>query len=189
MSNSLLESNSLLVLIAVHNSESAYKQLFKFLFPSLYRFCYLLLKSRELAEEVASDVMITIWLKRKKLPEIQNIRGYAFVIARNLSINMLHKDERWKLISLDDVQVEIILNTLDPEQMLINNELRKELENAIQHLPARCKLVFKLIKENGLSYKKTAEILNISTKTVDAHLVTAGKKLSSLLKKETDLSG
>ena len=187
MSKSLIDLNDLLGHIALHNSESAYKQLFKFLFPSLYRLCYFLLKSRELAEEAASDVMITLWQKREKLPEIHNIKGYAFVIARNLSINMLHKDARWKLISLDDVEVEIVLNTLDPEQVLINNELRKNLETAMQNLPARCKLVFKLIKEEGLTYKKTAELLNISIKTVDAHLVNAGKKLAFYLGQESNL--
>jgi len=173
--------------IALYDSESAYQQLFKSLFPSLYRFCYCLLRSRELAEETANDVMITLWRNRQRLMDIQNISVYAFVIARNLSLNTLNRHSRRELVSLDDIQVDIALDTMDPEQILINEELKRKLEHATETLPSRCKLVFKLIKEDGLSYRETADILNISVKTVDAHLVTAVKRLTAILKTEFKL--
>lgn len=179
--------NSLISHIALYDSESSYEQLFKWLFPSLYRFSYCLLKSRELSEEVASDVMISLWKNRQKLLEVENVRVYAFVIARNLSLNALSKHARQELVSIDDIQVEVALDSLNPEQLLINGELKKKLEQATQSLPGKCQLVFKLIKEDGLSYKETASILNISVKTVDAHLVTAVKKLTTILKMEFNL--
>ncbi|MNY30490.1 ECF RNA polymerase sigma-E factor [compost metagenome] len=83
--------------------------------------------------------------------------------------------------------MEVALDSLNPEQLLINGELKKKLEQATQSLPGKCQLVFKLIKEDGLSYKETASILNISVKTVDAHLVTAVKKLTTILKMEFNL--
>jgi len=89
---------------------------------------------------------------------------------------------------LDDIEVDVIFDTQTPEQILINDELKKKLEVAIQALPTRCKLVFKLIKEDGLSYKEAADILNISVKTVDAHLVTSIKKLTSTLRVEFHLT-
>ncbi len=173
--------------IALYNSQNAYKQLFKILFPALFRFSFSLLKSRELAEEVASDVMIALWRSRLKLLEIDNIKVYAFVITRNLSLNCLNKNSRHQSTSLDDIEIDVLLDNLTPEQIFINDELKKKLETATQALPNRCKLVFKLIKEEGLSYKETAAILNISTKTVDAHLVTAIKKLTEILKVEFNL--
>jgi RNA polymerase sigma-70 factor (family 1) len=187
MPRPLPDLTGLMSQITLYSNEDAYKQLFRILYPSLYRFCYCLLKSREMAEETANDVMITLWRNREKLTEIQNIRVYSFVIARNLSLNILNRGKKQQLLSLDDIKVEIVLETMDPEQLLINEELKKKLENATQSLPSRCKLVFKLIKEDGLSYRETAEILNISVKTVDAHLVTAVKKLTAILKKEFKL--
>jgi RNA polymerase sigma-70 factor (family 1) len=185
MSNPLPE---LLSYIALHNNQDAYKQLFKILFPSLFRFSFCLLKSRELAEEVASDVMITLWRNRVNLHHVENIKVYAFVIARNLSLNTLNKHNRHVHISIDDIDVKIFSDNLTPEQIFINDELKKKLEMATQALPARCKLVYKLIKEDGLSYKETATILNISIKTVDAHLVTAIKKLTTVFKSEFNLT-
>jgi len=124
---------------------------------------------------------------RLKLLEVENIKVYAFVIARNLSLNILNKNAKQSMVSIEDIEIEVFLDNLTPEQIFINEELGKKLEIAIQALPNRCKLVFKLIKEEGLSYKDTATILNISTKTVDAHLVTAIKKLTTILKSEFNL--
>lgn len=187
MSKHPTDINNLICQIALYDSEPAYKQLFKRLFPAIYRFCFYLLKSRESAEEVASDVMITLWRNRQKLMEVENLKVYAFVIARNLSLNALSKLSKREVVSLDDLQIDLMLDTHNPEQILINGELKRKLELATQSLPGRCKLVFKLIKEDGLSYKETASILNISTKTVDAHLVTAVKKLTAILKVEFKL--
>ena len=188
MPKPLSDLNDLISHIVTYNSETAYKQLFKSLFPLVYRFSYCLLRCREQAEEVASDVLITIWRNRHKLLEIQNIKVYAFVIARNLSLNILSKNLNRKFVSLDDIEVDLVISSMNPEQILINEELKDKLEEATQTLPSRCKLVFKLIKEDGLSYKETAAILNISTKTVDAHLVTAVKKLTAILQVEFKLS-
>lgn len=187
MSNHLPDLNHLVSQIALDNNQHAYKKLFKLLFPSLFRFSFTLLNSRELAEEVASDVMFALWKSRVKLREIENLKVYAFVIARNLSLNTLNKNAKHTLVSIEDIEIEVFLDNLTPEQIFINEELGKKLEIAIQALPSRCKLVFKLIKEEGLSYKDTATILNISTKTVDAHLVTAIKKLTPILKTEFNL--
>ena len=188
MCKQLPDLKNLVNSIALHNTQKEYKKLFDLLFPSLYRFAYSLLKSKEQAEEVASDVMIALWYDRQTLIHIENIKVYAFVIARNKSLNILKKQARQEIIALDDIDIELVLNAPTPEQILINDELKEKLESAVQSLPSKCKLVFKLVKEEGLSYKETAEILKISVKTVDAHLVTAVKKLACCLQIEFNLA-
>ncbi|MBW4889237.1 sigma-70 family RNA polymerase sigma factor [Mucilaginibacter sp. HMF5004] len=173
--------------IAVNNSEQAYKRLFTLLFARLNRFAYSILKCNELAEEVASDVMITIWRNRGNLLSIQNITVYAFVVAKNKSLNMLKQNNQAKLISIDDIEFDVSFDNLTPEQILINGELKKKIEGAVQSLPPKCKSVFKLIKEDGLSYKEVAEILNISIKTVDAQMVTATRKICLIVRAEYNL--
>jgi RNA polymerase sigma factor (sigma-70 family) len=48
-------------------------------------------------------------------------------------------------------------------------------------LPPRCRLIFKLVKEDGLSYKEVGSILDVSVKTVDTQLYLALKKLAAIL--------
>lgn len=168
--------------MAIHNNEDSYKQLFQLLFTSLFRLSFSMLKNREQAEEIGSDVMFRLWQNRIELLEIDNIKVYALTIARNMSLNLLRIKGRVKIISLDDIYLEKADRVLAPDQILINHQNEQILRESILALPTRCKIVFKLIKEEGLSYKEVAEVLNISPKTVDAHLVTAMKKLSEALK-------
>ncbi len=48
---------------------------------------------------------------------------------------------------------------------------------AIQKLPPRCKIIYKLIREDGLRYKEVADILHLSVKTIDAQMTIATKKI------------
>jgi RNA polymerase sigma-70 factor (ECF subfamily) len=66
----------------------------------------------------------------------------------------------------------------DVEDRLISTEVAQLIEKAIRELPARCQLIFRLVKMDGLSYKEVAGLLEISSKTVDAQLAIAIKKLS-----------
>ena len=172
--------------ISKNQSEASYKKLFCLLYNPLFRFSLPMVKSRELADEVASDVLIKLWQKREDLMYIENIQVYALVIARNLSLNAIKKNTRSLIIPLNDRSTEINHDILTPEEILINSQDKNKIEKSVEGLPTRCKLVFKLIKEEGLSYKEVAEVLNISVKTVDAHLVTAMKKLTSALNVNAD---
>jgi len=182
-----LELNTLIQEMTMTNSESAYKALFKILFNPLRNFSFSIVKSSELAEEVASDVLFMLWYNREKLCEVKNIRYYAFTSAKNKSLNILKKDFGKHVISLNEIDVDIHIDYFNPELILLQGELKQQLEDAIKTLPKQCKLVFKLIKEDGFSYKDVAEMLEISPKTVDAHLVNAIKKLSVILRTEFNI--
>ena len=188
MPENLSDLTDIVNAIAIHDSYSAYKKLFGLLFPSIKRFSYSLLKSPQLAEEVASDVMITLWRKRKTITSISNIKAYSFVIAKNLSLNILRKNSGGSVVSLDDVSINLQIDNTTPEWILINDELRKSLNNAINELPTQCKIIFRLVKEDGLSYKDVSEILDVSVKTVDSQLVIANRRLSLAIRKEFNLT-
>ncbi len=55
------------------------------------------------------------------------------------------------------------------------------MNQAVDSLPRQCKIIFNLIKEEGLKYKEVAEILNLSSRTVETQLVRAMKKLDKIL--------
>ena len=184
MSPTFINGLKLLVCeMAINNSEDSFRKLFVSLFPTLFRFSRSMLKSKEQAEEIASDVMFRLWQNRMDLLHIENIQVYALVITRNLSLNLIKKNAKTRMISLADAEADSNPAQQDPEGILISHQHADHVETAIQALPTRCRLVFRLIREEGMSYKEVAEILTISPKTVDAHLVTAMRKLADSLTK------
>ena len=57
------------------------------------------------------------------------------------------------------------------------SEIEKKLNNCVNELSPQCVMVFKLIKEEGFSYKKVSGILEISQNTIETHMRIALKKI------------
>ncbi len=164
--------------IALFNDEPAYKQLFFLFYNPLKRFACSFLHSRESSEEIVSDVFIKLWEKRKTLAEIENLRVYLYISTKNTALNYLDKQKRLPFTGFTDTEMEFPSTALNPEEQMITAEMMKQIRNAVNALPPRCRLVFKLVREDGLPYKEVADILNISIKTIDNQLAIALKKIS-----------
>jgi RNA polymerase sigma-70 factor (family 1) len=172
----------LLQKIQEHDDQQSFKKLYQLLFFRLYQFAYSYVHSKESAEEVVNDVFLSLWQKRKTLDAINNINVYLYVAVKNASLNWLRKNKHVFTVSMDELATDHLHLVPNPELMLITRELQLHIREAIEQLPPRCKIIFKLIKEDGLSYKEVASILEVSVKTVDTQLYLALKKLSKILK-------
>ncbi|MDB5159500.1 MAG: polymerase sigma-70 factor [Mucilaginibacter sp.] len=171
---------------ALHD-EQVFKELYREYFVKLYRFAVSLVHSRESAEEIVHDVLINLWKKRSSFQEIENLNTYLYVSVKNLSLNYLRN--QGNRIYVDD---EVLYNktaycTVDPESVMISKEKVEALNYFINNLPLKCKLIFKLIKDDGMKYKEVAALLNISVKTVENQLVIAIKKISVAIRKSDAL--
>jgi len=167
--------------IADYEDQVSYKKIFFYFFLPLKSFSYSIIKSKELAEEIVSDALIEIWAKRKQLAEIADLKMYLYVSVKNASFRKLQQTKRTFTFSLDEVIVEFTSAYENAETILLNLELSQKIDAAIQQLPQRCKLIFKLAKEDNLKYKEIALLLNISIKTIDHQLSIAVKKIASTL--------
>jgi RNA polymerase sigma-70 factor (family 1) len=167
--------------IAVYEDETAYKELFFILFNSLTRFATGIVHSREIAEEIVSDVFIGIWADRAKLNTIDDLQLYIFVAVKNNSVRKAKQLHKRTTVSIDEIDVEMESLYQNPEQRLISAETVTRIEAAINHLPQRARLIFKLAKEDNMRYKDIAALLNISVKTVDNQLAIALKKITTTL--------
>ncbi|MBN9385813.1 MAG: RNA polymerase sigma-70 factor [Chitinophagaceae bacterium] len=165
--------------IALCDDMAAYRKLYDSLHRELFLFSYSIIKSREVAEEIVSDVFIKLWRIRNELPAIENLTVFMYTIARNLSINHITRNYKYPKVSLDTIEVENIATFDNGEELFISAELSRRVGLAIQGLPSQCKLVFQLAREHGLKYREVAAILNISELTVRNQLVIAAKKIAA----------
>ena len=165
--------------IARNDDTAAYKELFVSFYNPLLRFAVTLVKSREQAEEVVSDVFINIWEKRKRINSISHLKVYLFIAVKNTSLNYLSRQNKNLTDSVDEAGMDFKSIYFDPEQLMVTAEMVARIKAAIEELPPKCKLIFKLIKEEELKYRDVADILNISTKTVESQIAIALKKIGN----------
>lgn len=176
------EPNDRLLLAAVAvDDQAAYKTLFESYYDRLHRLALLITRSKELSEEIVSDVFIALWRNRSNAMDIGNLRVYLYIATRNTAMNYQKKLQKKPIVLLDDLDIDLADPYSNPEQAYITREMDARIRAAIDALPPRCKMVFKLVKEDGLSYKEAAEVLGLSVGTVDNQLVIAVKKIASAL--------
>ena len=176
-----INDKELIQRIAEHNDEQAFKALFVDRYAYLLSFATSILQVKPLAEEVVSDVFISIWENRAQLISIDNISLYLYVSVRNRSLNALEKLKRERTIWIEETNVEFRGFVVDPMHTMISAENMNEIKKAITSLPPKCQLIFKLVKEDGLSYKEAAELLELSVKTIENQMGIALKKLAEAL--------
>src|SRR5688572_4158033 len=127
--------------IALCEDMKAYRQLYELLYERLFWFSYSFVKSREVAEEIVSDVFIKLWKIRQELRSIENLTVFLYIIAKNYSLNYITKKYKHPQVSLDEIQLEIV-STINPEELYISAELGNKIREAIAQLPAQCRLIF-----------------------------------------------
>ncbi len=124
--------------------------------------------------------MLKLWDLGPALLNINDLKIYLFVSVKNASLNYLGKYYKLKTVDIETINLELQhVNT--PEDDLLSSEFQRNLAQAIKSLPTKTQLVYRLIKEEGFSYKQVADVLEIAVNTVEGHMSTALKKLSILL--------
>jgi RNA polymerase sigma-70 factor (family 1) len=171
----------LLTAIALNNDQAAYKELFILLHSRLKQFAYSILKSNEESEELVSDLFIRIWEKRDQLTTIESPLLYFYTTAKNLAFTRLNKQKRQQSVSAEDWLVQMNSIYFDPEQLMMTEEMVRQIKQAVNDLPPRCRIIFKLIKEDGLKYKEVAELLHLSVKTIEAQMAIALRRIGKCM--------
>ncbi len=172
---------------AADGDEDAFKKIYYHFYKKLYQFSLALVKSREAAEEIAEDVFIKIWQQKSNLSTINNLRVYLYTATKNKALNYLSKKAKENLTEpFDYINIDLYKSTTTPEELMITTEMYRRIQEQVEALPPRCKMIFKLIREDGLKYKEVSEILHISVNTIDAQIAIAIKKIAAALKSEFD---
>lgn len=182
-----MEVEKLLLLISQGN-EKAFAALFESYRNRVFAVALRYLHSNEEAEEIVQDVFLQIWKSQADLKGVLNIEAFLYTISRNRIFNSLKQKARLSLKQEKMFESEkdrfdgiVIDNTLIDKQNSLS------LKQAIERLPPQQKKIFKLSREEGLSYKKIGEVLNISPLTVKKHMAQALKTLRAELKEQLEV--
>ncbi|MBO9593941.1 MAG: RNA polymerase sigma-70 factor [Niabella sp.] len=172
------EIKALTELIAERNDHSAFDQLFRHYLPGLVSFANSVINDRHQSEEVVSDVFVKIWENRKTLTAIRNFSHYIYIATRHQALNYIKSR---KGTGFEELGESGSLSFKTPEKSMIAKENLQKIAGAINELPSRCRLIFRLIKEEGLKYQDVATLLGLSIKTVENQMTIAMKRIVEIL--------
>lgn len=159
--------------------EAAYTEIFHRYWEKLYAIAYNRLRIRTAAEDVVQEVLASLWVRKNAL-EIRHLSGYLATATRYAvfrQISRLLPDQ-----PLDNPEV---LRQLveDPDMSHLDYcRLQERLGMEIARLPEKCRLVFLYSRREQYSNKEIAAAMQLSEKTVEAHLTKALKHLRVRLK-------
>jgi len=164
--------------------KSIYNYFFDKYYPKLIWFALIFVKNHNAAEEVVSDVLLSIFKKRKKLASSNNIEGYIFISVKNQSLKYLRKNRRQVYFDNFESEADLMMTTsVTPEYEFIENEFYRVIKSTLDSLPPKRKIVFRMVKEEGLRYQDVAQLLGLSIKTVETHMGLALKTLHENIEK------
>ncbi len=168
-----------LVLRLRDGDEEAFRELFLSYVRVLISFVYGIVHDLPIAENIVQDVFVELWNRRRSLNPNSSIRPYLYTIAKNKAFKHLrHKDVERR--HADETSQSDLFEP-SPEHSVISEERIAAIHAAIDALPEKCKLVFKMNRFQDLSYAEIAEVLDISKKTVEAHMSRALRELRDKL--------
>ena len=171
-----MESRSLSERIA-DGDQQAFRVLFDLYSARLIHFADAIIRTKEGAMEFVDDVFIKLWKQKEHVPSINDIKAYLYTGVKNTALNYLSKRASQLTVEPFD-HIDIQLSPAqNPAQKMISAEMMEKLHAAVEALPPRCKMIFKLVREDGLRYKEVAKILNVTVATVDAQMVIAVKRI------------
>ena len=165
----------------------AFTGLFKIHYPSLKAYACLFVES-ETAEDIVQEVFIYVWENKGAITIHTSIKAYLFKATYTRCLNYIN---RQKMMTINHRQIERELRDyeasfFDPEKneiirKLYMNDLREEINQAIESLPQKCREVFTLSYIMDRQNKEISKLLDISVSTVEKHINYALKVLRKLL--------
>jgi len=164
-------------------SSSCFEKMYKRYFKKCYSIALYFVQSTSSVEDVLSDVFLTLWNKRENLKDVKDWDSYLFITVKNHSLTFLEKNRQDNLSSIEQITIEIPGNDLTPEEKLLKKDMEESMQQAIQQLPEKTKIVYCMAKEEHMSYKQISEALDISERTVNTHMTTAIRRLTESLQK------
>jgi len=170
-------------------NEQAFRELVEQYQQMVVRTCYGILRNREDAEDVAQDVFVEVYRSISGFRADAKLSTWLYRIAVNRSLNHIrdNKKRRWLGFGKNDECENTPLSILEadatdqPEYILENKQRAAILFGAINRLPDKQKVAFLLRKNDGLSYREIADVMELSQSSVESLLFRAKKNLQKKL--------
>ena len=162
------------------DDRSALQHIFQLCYPIVVKAIHRFIQDRNLVEDLSQEVFLRFWNKRHQIQVKSSLQAYLRRMAINEALGYLRSKKNH---STDEFTLESIKETdSSAEEQYLYGELKDNINQAIDSLPPKCKIIFKMSRFDEMTYKEIAEALGISIKTVENQMGKALRLLRGKLK-------
>lgn len=148
----------------IRSAQNGDRQAFYLLYQQhvarVYAVCWRLLGDAQKAEDACQEIFIKVW---QRLPEFKGdstLATWLHSIATRTAIDLWRQDKRLRFVDSDDLNDAA--DALQAESTQPAPGQQRDLELAIQRLPAQAKAVFILFALEGYQHNEIAGLLDIA---------------------------
>jgi RNA polymerase sigma-19 factor, ECF subfamily len=165
-------------------NENALASIYQYFWQPLFISAYNVLKEKAACEDILQDIFLQLWVNRESLVIHSSLRAYLYTATRYQVFRYI-KTGACREMLFD--KLEERLAEPSSENNLQEKETSRIINSIVNNLPEKCRVIYKLSREQQLSHKEIADQLNISTKTVENQITIALRKLRSSLNRAVSL--
>lgn len=178
----MVRSDQELIDLLRRDADNAVRVIFEQYYESICIRINRMIKNKAQTEDLAQELFLDFWKKRNDIEIKGSLKAYLSIAARNKTLNWIKSNKNHDFNSIEDVQQAT--NEQSAQKLMELEEMKSHIDEAIDLLPEKCKIVFILSRFEQLSYKEIAKNLDISPKTVENQISKALKMLRMKLQKK-----
>jgi RNA polymerase sigma-70 factor (ECF subfamily) len=154
------------------SDREAFDSLFRFLYPRLVQFAFRYVRSKQVAGDIVQDAFVILWEKRRELDPRRSVKAYLYQTVRNRSLNY-RRDHSNETVGLELVHDNRLQSTDESDSQKDSEKIVVLLKTWIEDLPKRQREAFELSRFEGLDHDEIAGVMEVSSNTVNNHIVAA----------------
>lgn len=171
--------SALFISIAAGHEQSftiLYNQYYNQVFSRALFYC----KEKSIAEDITQHVFLVVWNKRVTLTRIEKVESWLWTVTRNHALSILRK-EAYSRAYINYLKTGFEQKELSPLQVLLNKQKGDRIEKIINTLTLRQQQVYRLNRNEGMTYAAIAKVLQLSPDTVKEYMSNALKTVRQML--------
>jgi len=160
--------------------ERAFNFYFNAYYPKIVGFCIQFLKDEDKSRSIAQEAFINLWKYKETINTNAGIKSFLYTCAKSKCLNVLRHEavkQKSNNIILHNFENQLNIEILESFKFdsVTLSELETKINFCIENLPEPTKTIFIKKRIENLKNAEIASILNLSIKSIEAHMTKALK--------------
>ncbi len=160
------------------SDQRAFSELFEAMHVVLLRYAWRFTGEQEAARDIVQDAFLKLWQIRTNVDPTRSLKALLYTMVRNLALN--HKRAAQHTNGAFP-EHDLLDKAPAADQQVEASMLDHRLRRFIEQMPDRRREAFMLSRFEGLSHEEIAQVMNLTPRTVNTHIVLALKDLRNRL--------